>query len=85
MLHVYCNDTDWVIAASVEEAIETWLAHNCLPDETAVPDQLEFVQEADDKVLRIHSDSSSEPDEVRTCAEHARFYGKAMFLCSTEW
>lgn len=99
-LHVFFNDTDWVVAADVQDAIAVW--------EEAVGDTWADYGDADDwrqlgpdDELRIwYEETDFNPDEqpegakivkrdhriaaICTAAAWAAHNGRG-FLCSTEW
>lgn len=84
-LHVFCNGNDYVIAESPEAALEYWCM--CMGEdivERLEPAQRAFVQEPDDKRIKIFSDDGA-PQENLTCAQYVKKHGERTYLCGKDW
>lgn len=79
-LHVYRNESDFVIAESPEHAVILWNENTGCPEEDL--DDNEFYQLNDDMPLTIESEDCP-GKTTKTCAEWAK--DGPGFLCSTEY
>jgi hypothetical protein len=79
-LHVFTDDTDWVIAESAQHALDEIRAMHGDDHETTMREL------PDDQALRIHWDGDSPNAQrvTKTCREWVEQEGEG-FLCSTEY
>lgn len=78
-LHLYRNENEWFVAASLEAAIEVareWQSAHCGLDDEEV--DLELRQEPDDKPMTLE-DEDDGTRQTLTCAEWAAQHGAGFF------
>jgi hypothetical protein len=78
-LHVYGNDYEWIIATSVQDAVDIWCEQTGVAPSQQIEEELDFESFDDARTLKIWCDrATGKPDEIdgdncelitKTCGE----------------